>query len=287
MILYNKQNVKKAAYGFKYRKNLYSQIATNPLWNDILSGLLIFTNADKLTLKKAWPDIRPQSKFALYSAHDTTLMTLLASLGGSLYDSVEGSLWPPYASMLNIELFQIDFKDNANSDIKANFATGVGFRLVFNGQVMTHHISGCMRDEEICDIDVLVLHTFPFSNVTKWGDQCQRQHKVADDDDLKVRDDDDKIGNDSDASGSTLTGSTVVLIIFGCLLCGVCGSFFTYLFMTSPPRMKRRFDHIPQNHVDSLEMTTSVNHMNSNYSGDGDQGKIYGLSAQQEGRDII
>lgn len=282
-------NVRKAAYILQYRSNLYSQIATNPLWNDILAGLLVFTVADEKVLNKAWPDLRKESKLALYSAHDTTLMTLLASLGGNVYKSVEGSLWPPYASMLNIELFDINLDDSVSDDIKVNFPTGVGFRLVFNGQVMTEHVTGCMKGEEICDIDVLVLHTFPFSNVTEWGEKCERQNKVLEDDDLIYGNTDDRSphGTDNGPRGTNLTGSTVVLIVFGCLFCAVCGSFTTYLFMVSPPGMKfRRLNHIPQNRNDSLEMTTSVNHMNSNNNENGEQARIYGLPVQQ-GRDII
>ena len=97
---------------------MYAKLASNPLWNDILAGLLVFTNANKLSLSRAWPDLRPGSKFSLYSAHDTTIMALLASLGGDLYESSNTGLWPPYASMLNIELFDIEWNTDDANEVK-------------------------------------------------------------------------------------------------------------------------------------------------------------------------
>ena len=113
--------MEKEAFVFKYRNNLYSKISTNPLWNDILAGLLIYTKANENQLHKAWPDIRPESKFALYSAHDTTIMSLLASLGSIVYDNA--GLWPPYASMVNIELFEIK-KTMHHHNYKLNIQLG-------------------------------------------------------------------------------------------------------------------------------------------------------------------
>jgi ubiquitin-like domain-containing CTD phosphatase 1 len=45
------------------------------------------------------PRIPP--KLALFSGHDTTLMPILATLGGDVWAGAE---WAPYASMILIEL---------------------------------------------------------------------------------------------------------------------------------------------------------------------------------------
>lgn len=234
----------------------------------------MFTNADEYELHKAWPDLRPKSKFALYSAHDVTIMTLLASLGGTLYSSVDA--WPPYASMLNIELYDIQWTQDAPDEIVNNFPTGVGFRMVYNGNVITDHITGCMQKEEICDIDLLVLHVYPFANVTEWNDTCQRQNVQ---------------NGGRGGSGGILDssqrysdlGQNIVLFLIGGLLCGVCGAFVTFLYLS---KKQAQFDVVPQHPDGSLELTRSHEYANGNGNGNGDA-KIYGLPIEQEGRDII
>ena len=216
--------MEKEAFVFKYRNNLYSKISTNPLWNDILAGLLVFTKANEYQLHKAWPDLRPESKFALYSAHDTTIMSLLASLGSIVYDNA--GLWPPYASMVNIELFDINWKDDASPQLQAQYPTGMAFRLLYNGKVITQYVSGCMKNEDLCDIDLLVLHVYSFSNVTEWEDECRKDKSDDRDDDkdsLKRSEGTERIDRD---------GSSVLLYLLGGLLCMVIGSFVTFLYMT-------------------------------------------------------
>jgi len=144
-----------------------------------LSTLLAFTNANEHEMAKAWPDLRPQSKLALYSAHDTSLMALLSSLGPLVWDGTEH---PPYASMIVIELYEITAQDDGgdvgiNTALTGNlevlFPTGIAFRLIYNGVSITHKLSGCPPLEEVCDIDLLVMHVFEFSNVTEWEEMCE------------------------------------------------------------------------------------------------------------------
>ena len=229
-----------------YKNNLYSKLATNPLWSDILSGLLVHASADKYTLNKAWPDLRPKSKLSLYSAHDTTIMTLLASLGGNLYDNS----WPPYASMLNIELFDIEWDANTPDEIRRNFPTNLGFRLLYNGKAITEHVSGCMRDEEICDLDLLVLHVYPFSNVTEWDELCKKQNS------------DTGKGDDSNSSHLDV-GQNILTLLLGGLLCGFFGAFISFMYLSKSPT---RFSKVPhQQELNSLALETE------------NGGKLYGL----------
>jgi hypothetical protein len=247
-------NIQRVAFLFKYKKGIMSKISTNPLWNTILEGLLVFTDANEYEMRKAWPDMRPKSKFSLYSAHDTTIMSMLASLGSDVYDSSDG--WPPYASMINIELFDIKWKANADEEIAQQFPTNIGFRLLYNGQPITHHISGCSRKEEICDIDLLVLHVFPFSNVTEWGDQCKRKNIGA------------KKGSSN--GHHRAQGGHVVLMLMGGLLCGVIGAFLTFMYMTRTFIERSKFAPVYDQHP--LQMTQTQTDQN---------GKIYGLPDQQ------
>ncbi len=253
--------MEKEAFVFKYKNNLYSKISTNPLWNDILAGMLIFTKANEYQMHEAWPDLRPESKLALYSAHDSTIMSLLASLGSIVYDKAD--MWPPYASMVNIELFEISWKDDASTQIKEQFPTGMAFRLLYNGKILTSYVSGCMKNEELCDIDLLVLHVYPFSNVTEWDDQC------------KTVDHDDTPGDVGKPQIKDRDGSSVVLNILGGLFCVVIGAFTTYLYM-----MKFIVGRVDQTYDNSLAMTEL--HLENEQ-----KTVLYGVSSRQENRDII
>ena len=75
-------------------------------------------------------------------------MQLLASLGEDVWD---GLVWPPYASMVLIELHEILNNDTAR----------VAFRLVYNGEVLTSQIPGC--DSELCDTKILIDLVSPFA----------------------------------------------------------------------------------------------------------------------------
>jgi len=270
-------NVGRVAYVYNYKGGAFSKLSTNPLWNDILAGLLVHTNADEYEMRRAWPDLRPKSKFALYSAHDTTIMSLLASLGPNVY----GGDWPPYASMVNIELYDIEWTANADVDIRDLYPTNIGFRLLYNGQPITDHISGCSKGEEICDIDLLVLHVYPFANVTEWADQCKLQNPIG----IGGGTNDDILDHTKGHHAGS-GGSKVVLILMGGLLCAVCGAFVTFLYMSKfVVSGQKQHPHHPipfSNDEHSLELTKTQ--MNDSV---GPDGKIYGLPAQQEGRDII
>ena len=146
--------------------------------------------------------------------------------------------------------------------------------MVYNGKVITEHISGCMRNEEICDIDLLVLHVYPFSNVTDWNDECKKKDSL-------ITLDDDDIGGDIVCNCIRDEGTNVVLLLLGGLLSGVCGAFITFLYLS---KNHARLNQISTNYDESLEMTTSHNDVDATRNA---SGKIYGLQAQQEGRDII
>ena len=259
--------MEKEAFVLKYKNNLYSKISTNPLWNEILAGLLIFTKANEYQMHKAWPDIRPESKLALYSAHDTTIMSLLASLGSIVYD--HSDLWPPYASMVNIELFEIDWKDDASGHLQAQFPTGMAFRLLYNGKVLTSYISGCMQNEELCDVDILVLHVYPFSNVTEWDEECKKlEDTVETGDGSKDLEKTDEGNKDRD-------GSDVLLYLLGGLFCFVIGSFTTFLYMTKFVVRKTE-----PSYDNSLAMKEAQIE-------DDQRARLYGVSQRQEHHDII
>jgi hypothetical protein len=67
-----------------------------PLWAEIMENInpIVDPNARQ-------DGSPPPAKFALFSGHDDTIMPLLATLGPNVWD---GSDWPPYASMVLIEV---------------------------------------------------------------------------------------------------------------------------------------------------------------------------------------
>lgn len=77
-------------------------------------------------------------KFALWSAHDTSIMPFLAALMGESWDAK----WARYAAMVTIELY-------ANSDGSENDL----FRLTYNGEALA--MPGC-DGATLCDVDTLL-----------------------------------------------------------------------------------------------------------------------------------
>jgi hypothetical protein len=66
-----------------------------PLWAEIMDHILPVVNEDQEDRG------RPPAKLAIYSGHDTTIMMILESLGSKVKANIE---WPPYASMILIEV---------------------------------------------------------------------------------------------------------------------------------------------------------------------------------------
>jgi ubiquitin-like domain-containing CTD phosphatase 1 len=122
----------------------YSRLAMGPLWAEIMD------NVDRVIDNQS-----DAPRLALFSGHDTTIIGLLASLS-KVYD---GS-WPPYASQLLLEIHEIDLDGRKD---KALYTTEYGFRLIYNGQVLTDQVEGCPPDAHMCDVAVLKRHlNFPF-----------------------------------------------------------------------------------------------------------------------------
>ncbi|KAH0482488.1 MAG: uncharacterized protein KVP18_004310 [Porospora cf. gigantea A] len=94
-------------------------------------------------------------KFVLFSAHDYTIMPLLASLGA--WENEAGEfVFPPYASMINYEYYE---------------SKGLYyFRLVYNGEVITSRISGC-EEQAVCDVRTLFTAS-DFANPASYATTC-------------------------------------------------------------------------------------------------------------------
>lgn len=98
----------------------------------------------------------PSNRLAVFSGHDTTILPILGTLGSNVWDGVE---WTPYASMLLLEIHElIDMRTD-----KAIFPSQYGFRLLYNGKVLTDKMDGCQKGHDLCDIQVLLDRIVPIA----------------------------------------------------------------------------------------------------------------------------
>jgi hypothetical protein len=141
-------------YNVKANEAEYAKLAMQPLWYEIMM--------------KVYPHIQGQTnelnKLAVFSGHDTTIVPLLASLG-----VWNDSAWPPYASMVVIELHEMNVDGNTNKKI---FPTNFGFRLLYNGVAITSQIEACEPDLDLCNANILVDYLLQEHN-------CARQYNDA------------------------------------------------------------------------------------------------------------
>jgi len=117
-----------------------------PLWAEIMDNINPIVTEE---------DHHPLTRMAIFSAHDDTVSSLLATLG-----LLNDTHWPPYAAMLNLELHEMHIDGGTDRTV---FASKFAFRLVYNGQVITGQVEGCLDDSELCDIKVLTDMVTPFA----------------------------------------------------------------------------------------------------------------------------
>jgi hypothetical protein len=63
--------------------------------------------------------------------------------------------WPSYASMMIIELHELNIDGKTDRTI---YSTNFAFRLIYNGVVMNMLIEGCPDHLELCDASILDSH---------------------------------------------------------------------------------------------------------------------------------
>lgn len=157
----------------------------------------------------------PPPKLALFSGHDTTLMPILATLGENVWSGTE---WAPYASMILIEIHIM------NSDKGSDFQSGYGFRLIYNGKVLTPEMDGC--NSEICDSQVLLKQVMPFA-------------KYQERDCAALKKSDSVIGEMKEATESLVTAPGGVWVLVSLMLVSTTmGCMLTYFWMKR--RMPKR-----------------------------------------------
>jgi len=219
---------------FRYNKSAVAKLASGPLWVEILSNLLPFLPQSMTDLisnenNNLSSKLRlPPPKLALFSAHDSTLHMLLASLGNDIFSN--GDFWAPFASYFVIELHDVIIEGDGNENIAGSadslFPTGKAFRLVFNGQVLTSKIEGCSNDDnsnnesnsngngdndddlELCDVSKLIQVLRPFAVSERSCDKVNNSTK-------------EEVRQMSVAAGVGIS-----------IVSGLLGSLFTFYYLT-------------------------------------------------------
>ncbi|KAL3916551.1 MAG: hypothetical protein SGILL_005127 [Bacillariaceae sp.] len=192
----------------KYNQSEFAKLALGPLWFEILQNINPYLEADT---SNGDAENLAAPKLALIAGHDTTIMPLLASLGPTLWND---TAWPPYASMMNIELHELIDGQSDTSVYGSNFA----FRLLYNGKILTSLIEGCQQDLELCDIVHFKALVDPIAT---------RNTDCASSSTAKVS----ILLSPSFLSLSTTTGAAIFVTLV--LLSGVVGSSLTYVVMKS------------------------------------------------------
>lgn len=120
----------------------YSKLVSGPLRAEIMEHLQEIVDSGGETY------VPP---FALFSSHDSTIMAILASM-----DMFDGK-WPNYASMLAIEIHEINLDGRKDPTL---YSSDFGFRIIYDGTVMTDQLKGCPSGQEICDASKLLAAMF-------------------------------------------------------------------------------------------------------------------------------
>jgi ubiquitin-like domain-containing CTD phosphatase 1 len=215
----------------------YSKLGMGPLWAEIMANINGIINEET----EICCPRRSPAKLALFSGHDTTIIPLLASLGPKVWDGQ----WPSYASMMLIEIHEVNIDGRTDKSMyKSNYA----FRLLLDGKVLTHTLDGCPDDAELCDADVFIKRVTPFAKNER---ECAPRHGRPEEYTDTV----------SRAKEILSTGGGVIafaLLVVGSALVGALGTFF-YLTGAMPTRRQGRTSAVESYEEGGIALTSYEN----------------------------
>ena len=143
----------------------------------------------------------PSPTLALFSAHDTTILPILATLGETVWD---GQTWAPYASMIVMEIHKVGIGERK-------------FRLVYNGKVLTDKVQGCAQGEQLCDVVHLLTRVKDFTVKER---NCSSDLSPFHELDMTA----------VKQMLFTREGTAIMLLVT--ILSGIIGALVTYVFLT-------------------------------------------------------
>jgi hypothetical protein len=142
-------DVKNSIFDLRYNDSAFAKLAMGPLWSEILEPIDIVTDKPD--------DDYSITRFSLFSAHDSTLSSLMSSLGPLVWNETD---WPAFGSMMVLEVHEIVGGGHIDRTI---FKSNNAFRLIYNGRVLTNTIDGCDQHADLCDWSVLRERLRPFA----------------------------------------------------------------------------------------------------------------------------
>ena len=143
------------AFKFVWNDAYYSKLGMGPFAKGLLDNIRARAAGDS------------HLRFGLFLGHDTSVLPLLAA-----WDVWDG-VWPPYAAMLIIELYEADAAKKGGKQ-KDHF-----FRLVYRGKELI--LDGC-EGKALCPLSVLEDMTAPWAMATDDPDRpCAVVYEFGDD----------------------------------------------------------------------------------------------------------
>jgi hypothetical protein len=216
----------------------YSKLVSGPLRAEIMENIQTFVESGGETY------VPP---FALFSSHDSTIMAILASM--DMFDEQ----WPTYASMLVIEIHEINLDGRKDP---ALYTSDFGFRMIYNGKVITDQMKGCPRGQEICDSTKL-LEAMYYDVKSR---NCKRLYAIPVEFTPAVTQ-----ATAILVSSRSAFGGFLLLVFFGMAL----GGLFTYLYFAHwvPLNLQRKMGAPGRAEMDGIMVEEPVC-----YGGDADDG---------------
>jgi len=211
-------------YMLRYNDAAYSKLAFAPLWVEMLANILPHLRPDLQKRYNAMGKIKtndPPPKLAIFSAHDTTILPILATLGEEMWD---GKDWAPYASLMVIELH--DIIDSSSSEVMKVYPSGQAFRLAYNGDIITTKMRGCPTDSELCDMSILLDRVVSFATEDRDCESAHVANTLLNADKLSKSPVDDAII----ALFATWRG--ICVFLFTVLISGCIGCVITFVMLT-------------------------------------------------------
>ena len=201
----------------------YSKLVSGPLRAEIMENIQTIVDSGGETY------VPP---FALFSSHDSTIMAILASM-----DMFDGK-WPNYASMLVIEIHEINLDGRKDPTL---YSAEFGFRLIYDGNVITDKLQGCPIGQEICDATKL-LEAMYYDVKTR---NCDRLYAIPKEFTPAVS----QATAILESSRSAL-GGFLLLVFFGMAL----GGLLTYLYFTQwvPMNLQRQMGSPGRTEMDGI-----------------------------------
>mmetsp|Transcript_14466 Transcript_14466/g.27210 ORF Transcript_14466/g.27210 Transcript_14466/m.27210 type:complete len:715 (+) Transcript_14466:2394-4538(+) len=202
----NKYSFQPYNYVLRYNNAAYSKLAFGPMWVEILANMLPFIPFFKwqVILPQMVKEVKEPSNaplLSLFSAHDTTILPILATLGENVWD---GQTWAPYASLIVVEVHKVGHGDDR------------AFRLIYNGEVLTDKVDGCLKGMELCDVMYLFNQ---LRDVAVKDRDCTSSTSSLSEDAINLR----KV---------LFTKKGGAILVFLTILSGIMGGILTFVYLT-------------------------------------------------------